>query len=225
MQKCLKMSKFKEFLDTVLRTEKMTKKKSENEKKGLTRLETGLFDSIEFCLGLLGTVPVPIFIVNSDDEVIMLNSPRLERVDRGFCCVHEGELNNWKISKESHCIFCETVREARKKNEKIIRKGTWMISSGGHKKELIVLVHATPVTIENDKFVFVALENITEVEQLKGLLPICMECNKIYDNESSEWIRIDEFITERSPAKFSHGLCPVCSERLMDDIDRENEKN
>ncbi|OGV35395.1 MAG: hypothetical protein A2020_06590 [Lentisphaerae bacterium GWF2_45_14] len=216
------MSKLKDFFDLVLRMDKMKKTKSENDKNGLTRLETGLFDSIEFCLGLLGTVPVPIFIVNSDDEVIMLNSPRFESAEKGFCCVHEGELNNWRISKESHCIFCETVHEARKKDEKIIRKGSWQIAAGSSRKELIVLIHATPVTIENDKFVFVALENITEVEQLKGLLPICMECNKIYDNGTSEWIRIDEFITERSPAKFSHGLCPICSERLMDDIDREN---
>ena len=46
------MSKLKDFFDLVLRMDKMKKTKSENDKNGLTRLETGLFDSIEFCLGL-----------------------------------------------------------------------------------------------------------------------------------------------------------------------------
>jgi hypothetical protein len=212
------MSKFKEFLELVSEAGDMKK----GREKGLTKLENGLFDSIEFCLGLLGTVPVPIFIVNSEDEVIMLNSPHFDALEKTFCCSHCENSSNWSLNEDSKCIFCETIRQAREKGGKVVRKGTWRISSGDSDKELIVLVHASPVTIEDEKFVFVALENLTEVEQLKGLLPICMECSKIFDDETSDWVRIDEFVTEKSPAKFSHGLCPECSQRLMDDIENNS---
>ena len=48
-----------------------------------------------------------------------------------------------------------------------------------------------------------------EVVLLEGLLPICSFCKKIRDDKS-EWQPIEKYISERSPASFSHGLCPDC---------------
>lgn len=50
---------------------------------------------------------------------------------------------------------------------------------------------------------------LAEVTQLKGLLPICMHCNKIR-NERDEWERLELFIGNRSGAQFSHSLCEPC---------------
>lgn len=47
------------------------------------------------------------------------------------------------------------------------------------------------------------------VEALEGLLPICSFCKKIR-NKAGEWERLEAFISERSDAQFSHGLCPEC---------------
>ncbi len=217
------MAKVYDLIKKLARAGAMDKAKDNN--KGLTKLETGLFDSIEFCLGILGTVPVPIFLVNKDNDTVLLNSARLNDLEKSFCCSHcapDGE-STWKLEVDTpDCIFCQSISEARKKQRKIVRKGIWKVSTGDMKKEFIVLVHAAPVEIEGEEFVFAAIEDLTEVEQLKGLLPICMECNKIYDNNSDDWIRIDEYITDRSPAKFSHGLCPCCSNALMESIDKED---
>lgn len=51
-----------------------------------------------------------------------------------------------------------------------------------------------------------------EVEILSGLLPICSFCKKIRDDKQ-EWQPIESYISKRSEASFSHGLCPECAEK------------
>ncbi len=57
-----------------------------------------------------------------------------------------------------------------------------------------------------------ALEKIV-MNSLGGLLPICLNCKNIR-NESGSWVRIEEYITDRSEADFSHGMCPDCLRKL-----------
>jgi K+-sensing histidine kinase KdpD len=47
------------------------------------------------------------------------------------------------------------------------------------------------------------------VVKLEGLLPICSHCKSI-KNEDGRWETLEAFISERSDADFSHGLCPNC---------------
>ncbi len=54
------------------------------------------------------------------------------------------------------------------------------------------------------------LENaLAEIQTLQGLIPICMHCHKIRD-EKEVWTRMEEYVSQRSGAKFSHGICPDC---------------
>ncbi|GAB4246255.1 MAG: hypothetical protein Kow00129_06530 [Thermoleophilia bacterium] len=55
-----------------------------------------------------------------------------------------------------------------------------------------------------------------EIRTLSGLLPTCMHCKKIRD-ENGDWVRMEEYISSRSGAKFSHGICPECLEREYGD--------
>lgn len=54
----------------------------------------------------------------------------------------------------------------------------------------------------------------SEIKVLEGLLPICSDCKKIRDDEG-RWTRMESYISERSRAEFSHGLCPDCLRRAM----------
>jgi len=47
------------------------------------------------------------------------------------------------------------------------------------------------------------------VVKLEGLLPICAVCKSIR-NETGSWESLESFISDRSDADFSHGLCPNC---------------
>ena len=47
------------------------------------------------------------------------------------------------------------------------------------------------------------------VVKLEGLLPICSVCKSIR-NEGGAWEPLETFISSRSDADFTHGLCPNC---------------
>jgi PAS domain-containing protein len=58
---------------------------------------------------------------------------------------------------------------------------------------------------------------LQEVHTLTGLLPICAGCKRIRDQQS-HWHSIESYITDRSSATFSHGLCPECLDRLYPNL-------
>jgi hypothetical protein len=50
------------------------------------------------------------------------------------------------------------------------------------------------------------------VNELHGLLPICSLCKRIR-NDHGYWERVERYVSARSAATFTHGICPECSER------------
>ncbi|MBF0530839.1 MAG: PAS domain S-box protein [Deltaproteobacteria bacterium] len=52
---------------------------------------------------------------------------------------------------------------------------------------------------------------------LQGLLPICMECKKIRDEEGNWW-QLEEYIASRADVTFSHTYCPECKELVLRSI-------
>ena len=55
---------------------------------------------------------------------------------------------------------------------------------------------------------------LSEVKQLKKLLPICAYCKKIRDG-NGEWQQQERYISTRTHTQFSHGACPECFDRAM----------
>ena len=53
-----------------------------------------------------------------------------------------------------------------------------------------------------------------EVKQLEGLLPICAYCKKIKD-DANAWQHMESYISKRTEANFSHGICPECYQKHM----------
>ena len=56
------------------------------------------------------------------------------------------------------------------------------------------------------------------VDTLSGLLPICSFCHKIRDDRG-EWQRLETYVSARSAAQFSHGLCAECERIHYPDTD------
>ena len=51
---------------------------------------------------------------------------------------------------------------------------------------------------------------LSHVKQLRGLLPICAWCKAVRDDHDY-WHSVEEYISERTDAQFSHGICPNCA--------------
>jgi CheY-like chemotaxis protein len=59
-----------------------------------------------------------------------------------------------------------------------------------------------------------ALEN---VKLLSGLLPICMWCKKIRDDEGY-WNAIEHYLSRHSEAEFTHAICPDCRRKYSGEM-------
>lgn len=75
----------------------------------------------------------------------------------------------------------------------------------------------TAAEAERDKTIQKLQQAIDEVQNLRGILPICSSCKKIRDDKGS-WSQIEVYIRDHSEAEFSHGICPECAKKLYPEI-------
>jgi PAS domain S-box-containing protein len=54
----------------------------------------------------------------------------------------------------------------------------------------------------------------TEVEALRGMLPICSWCKQVR-NDSGYWESVESYIHSHASLDFSHGMCPECETRFI----------
>ena len=63
---------------------------------------------------------------------------------------------------------------------------------------------------------------LTQMETLRGILPICSSCKKIRD-DNGFWYEIELYIASHSQAKFSHSICPDCEEELYPEYSKNRD--
>lgn len=82
-----------------------------------------------------------------------------------------------------------------------------------------IVARSIRYAIERKKLSLQLESSLKEVKVLQGLLPICMKCKKIRDDQGL-WSQIESYITLHSEAMFSHGLCPECAKQSYDEFAR-----
>jgi PAS domain S-box-containing protein len=71
-------------------------------------------------------------------------------------------------------------------------------------------------------------EAMRHIKKLEGLVPICSSCKKMMKSgddpkRSESWVSLEKYISDRTDASFTHGLCPDCIKKLYGDIaDKKN---
>ncbi|MDR3404429.1 MAG: PAS domain-containing protein [Chthoniobacter sp.] len=60
-------------------------------------------------------------------------------------------------------------------------------------------------------------EALAEVRVLRGMLSICSGCKCIRDS-AGEWRPVEQYVSERTDATFSHGLCPACVKKYFPNV-------
>lgn len=60
---------------------------------------------------------------------------------------------------------------------------------------------------------------LSHITRLEGILPICANCKKIrlegaVPEEQKSWVQIEQYISTRTDARFSHSICPKCMKKL-----------
>jgi hypothetical protein len=52
------------------------------------------------------------------------------------------------------------------------------------------------------------------VKKLESFIPICGYCKKVRDDKKY-WQEVELFFAQQQGARFSHGICPDCYQRVM----------
>lgn len=70
---------------------------------------------------------------------------------------------------------------------------------------------------------------LSRISQLEGILPICSICKRVRRDESdpknkANWVSVESYISHRTAARFSHGICPECKKKLYPEFTGESRK-
>ena len=84
-------------------------------------------------------------------------------------------------------------------------------------KNFCFLVTGSPLRHADNDYVILSLEDITELVELRRLIPICSHCRKVRDIKS-DWQSIEDYFHKYTDVRFTHGICPDCVREQYPDI-------
>jgi integral membrane sensor domain MASE1 len=97
-------------------------------------------------------------------------------------------------------------------NDELRRQAEELIDS--HHQTLLAKAEVTALNADLEDRVHKRTRDLEDalkqVKQLHGLLPICAWCKAVRDDHDY-WHSVEEYISERTDAQFSHGICPNCA--------------
>jgi PAS domain-containing protein len=178
---------------------------------------------------LFDALPIPVFVLDSDIRVIDLNQAAAE-----FCQGAKEDLRMRWGGDILHCLHASDVPESCGRgplcHSCTIRDVVAKCLSGNTVRRrrihaqltrrdlntgLDLLITASPISEpRRAQWVLLMVEDITEMSTLKDIIPICMNCKKIRDDEKL-WHDVEAYFHQHAGVDFSHGLCPACRKALL----------
>ena len=76
---------------------------------------------------------------------------------------------------------------------------------------------------ERERLIVELQDALAHIKTLHGLLPICMHCKRIR-NDDGYWQQLEDYIRQHSEAEFSHGLCPSCARQLYPQVFQDTDE-
>jgi PAS domain-containing protein len=186
---------------------------------------------LEFFTNILNAVPSPLFVVDDDVQILYLNSAAagflgkagenafMKRSGEALHCLHAAEHPEGcgHAAACSDCVIRNSVKEAFQ-GRKVTRKKIGMtLDQDTCRKDIQMLVTASPFRFEDRMLSLLILEDITELLQLRSLLPICAWCKKIR-NDDNYWQSVEEYFSDHLDLEFSHGLCEDCCKKHFSEL-------
>ena len=88
------------------------------------------------------------------------------------------------------------------------QKAELRTSSGGV-ATIDLLITTTKLPSTDAPRVLLILEDVSEVNTLRGLLPVCARCKKVRDDQDY-WQSVDTYLRKQLNMRLTQGLCPAC---------------
>ncbi len=179
---------------------------------------------------VLDAVPSPIFVVDEDVRIIGFNraaskmlaqEPELvirRRAGELLHCVHSTEALEGCGRAEfcKDCIVRNSVNKSVRGHEVVRQRAGMELVKGDKVANIYLLVTTAPFKYQEQMFVLLILEDISELMEMKSLIPICSNCKNIWIDES-HWQSVERYLKEHLDLNFTHGICPECTKKLYPD--------
>jgi PAS domain-containing protein len=180
---------------------------------------------------ILEAIPSPIFVVDEGLRIIGYNLAASALVGGGPETVirrHTGEALHCLSADKypegcGRAEFCKdcvvlTAVNAAIQGGRVVRKRMRMeLVREGTAVDCYLLVTTSPFNHQDVPLVLLILEDINELMELKGILPICAHCKKIRDDQQY-WQSIEKYFKDHLDLDFSHGICPQCVREFYPEI-------
>jgi hypothetical protein len=193
-------------------------------------------ESGNFLRAVMDANPSFMFVVDADVRISEFNRAAGRFLSAGRDAVlrqRGGDVLHCLHSTDSpegcgHALHCRTcvvrnsVKDAFRGQEVIRRKALLELVANGAVKKVHALITVSPFQYEGKKLALLVIEDISELEEIRGIIPICAKCKKIRDDEQY-WGELEEYFKDHMNLDFTHGLCPECFQEFMGEI-RAHEK-
>ncbi len=174
---------------------------------------------------IFDALPDPVFLMDHEIRILAWNRAAQglvrgtagvllrRRAGEALACLHAAR-HPQGCGASSACRTCEiraVVGDACGSGSRVRRRAVLLRVFDDTTEEGVFLVTAAPLPGEKDRVV-VILEDITELDNLQRIIPICMHCKKIR-NDAEYWEQVESYFNRHLDVRFSHGLCPECLAR------------
>ena len=155
-------------------------------------------------------------------------NPRMEEIT-GYSMEQINRLG-WYQSMYSDPEIQEKARQRMSKmrdGEDLVYE-RWEITRADGEKRTVGISTSILTTHDGQIHVLALMQDVTDEERyrrqiesrlstLEGLLPICASCKKIRTVKGG-WQQLEAYISQHSETKFTHSICPECSQELYPDL-------
>lgn len=178
---------------------------------------------------LLDAYPAPTLVVDEEARVLFASRAARESLGLGGDAARSSLLQ--RSGHVLHCLNAEAIPEgcgfAPACGDCVVRNSVQeAIQSGAVQRAKAVLqlrqdgavvdhhflVSAAAVGWEGRTVILLTLEDVSELAQLRKLLPVCMSCGRIR-NPQGIWQELPLYLKEQADIDVTHGLCATCLEK------------
>lgn len=181
---------------------------------------------------VLDAFPSPVLIVDNNLQIMDANSAadKLIGSDTDFYLRHLcGDLMHCIHAKQSeggcgtteHCPDCVLRQTANtvSAGEKTFRRMAQLkMEKHGQVSRAWFLISGSEFDYKGRKNIIMTMEDVTEIVELRRLIPICANCKKVRD-DNNYWQAVEKYFDKHTGVQFSHGICPECLDEMYGDQD------
>ena len=168
-------------------------------------------------------LPSPVFVVDQDVRIQEYNTAAStfwtakrqtalqQRAGEILRCIYSNEVPGGcgHAPYCKNCIIRNAVKDAFQGNRTVRRRTRIELCREGNKREIYALITASPFMFRDQLHALLVIEDISEIAELRRMIPICSVCRKVRDDKES-WMQVEAYFKNNWDVDFSHGYCPDC---------------